>query len=65
MGIRAAAGGFFIDRLVETKGLDAIDKYKAKKKGEYLAGVQETQPLIITLAEEHHEEHYKRHGRYD
>lgn len=33
-GIRAAAGGFFIDRLVETKGLDAVDKYKAKQKGE-------------------------------
>jgi hypothetical protein len=32
--IRAAAGGFFIDRIVETKGLDAVDKYKAKQQGE-------------------------------
>lgn len=30
-GIRAAAAGFFIDRIAETKGLDALDKAKAKK----------------------------------
>ncbi|KAF8549917.1 hypothetical protein OG21DRAFT_1420530 [Imleria badia] len=29
----AAAGGAFIDRMVETKGLDALEKHKAKKHG--------------------------------
>lgn len=27
----AAAAGMFVDRLVETKGLDAIDREKAKR----------------------------------
>ncbi|KAG6332465.1 hypothetical protein ID866_6621 [Astraeus odoratus] len=31
--ILAAGAGFFIDRLVETKGLDFIDKQKAKHAG--------------------------------
>ncbi|KAF8547731.1 CipC-like protein [Imleria badia] len=33
----AAASGAFIDRMVETKGLDFVDKQKAKKQvqGEY------------------------------
>lgn len=33
-GISAGFAGAFIDRIVETKGLDAIDKYKAKQHGE-------------------------------
>lgn len=33
-GIRAAASGAFIDRIIETKGLDAVDHYKAKQQGE-------------------------------
>ncbi|KAI9568496.1 hypothetical protein HD554DRAFT_2098587 [Boletus coccyginus] len=32
--ILAGAAGFFIDRMVETKGLDALDKHKAKKQAE-------------------------------
>jgi hypothetical protein len=42
--------GAFIDRIVETKGLDAIDKHKAKKDGLYyhFASVIST-GLILTL----------------
>ncbi|KAG8214353.1 hypothetical protein J3R82DRAFT_9324 [Butyriboletus roseoflavus] len=32
--ILAAASGAFIDRMIETKGLDAIDKYKVKQQSE-------------------------------
>lgn len=35
--LRAAIGGAFIDRLVETKGLDALDAHKAKEQGKELA----------------------------
>lgn len=33
----AAAAGGFIDKLVESKGLDFIDKEKAKRHGELLS----------------------------
>ncbi|KIK90901.1 hypothetical protein PAXRUDRAFT_14081 [Paxillus rubicundulus Ve08.2h10] len=43
----AAAGGAFITHMVETKGLDAIDNYKAKKEhGD-------------NRHENHHENHHK------
>ncbi|KAH0826185.1 hypothetical protein J3R83DRAFT_5617 [Lanmaoa asiatica] len=32
--IMAAASGAFIDRIIETKGLDAIDKARSKEHGE-------------------------------
>ena len=38
--IRAAASAAFIDRVIETKGLDAIDRHKAKKHGKYLVESQ-------------------------
>lgn len=42
-GIRAAAAGAFITHMVETKGLDAIDKHKAKELGERSTRVQKCQ----------------------
>lgn len=33
-GISAGFAGAFIDRMVETKGFDAFDDYKAKRDGE-------------------------------
>jgi len=38
----AAFGGAFIDRMVETKGLDAIDNYRAKQQ------TQENVDTVIT-----------------
>ena len=32
--IRAGFAGAFIDRMIETKGLDALDAAKAKRHGE-------------------------------
>ena len=46
-GIRAGVAGAFIDRMVETKGLDALDRHKAKKHGELPVYVRKFQRLTI------------------
>ena len=43
--IRAAAAGAFIDRMIETKGLDAIDRHRALQHGELPVDMRKFQRL--------------------
>ncbi|KAF8837848.1 hypothetical protein BDN67DRAFT_1004690 [Paxillus ammoniavirescens] len=55
----AAAGGALLTRVVETKGLDAIDNYKAKKEHGENHYENHSENHHENRREDHHENHHK------